>query len=131
MNPVQISESISPDTAAADVPNPDTLTITLKKPVSLGDQVYTELRLREPTGAEMIAVDGKRGWALDIALIALVSGVPAPAVEKIGGGDLARARKVLDHFFDTGRPTGAGAWSCSAACSANFPTRSPPGHGRC
>ena len=87
-------------TEAADVLAPETLTITLKKPVSLGELTYSELALREPTGTEMIAVDGKRGWALDIALIALVSGVPAPAVEKIGGGDLARARKFLDHFFD-------------------------------
>jgi len=76
------------------------LTITLKNPVTLGDLSYSELRLREPTGAEMIAVDGKKGWALDIALIALVAGVPEPAVIKIGGGDLMRARKFIDHFFE-------------------------------
>ncbi|KUR80757.1 phage tail assembly protein [Novosphingobium sp. FSW06-99] len=86
------------ETAAA--PAPGTLTITLKQPVELGPLVFTELKLREPTGAEMIAVDSKRGWAMDIALIALVSGVPEPAVARIGGGDLMKARKFLDHFFE-------------------------------
>ena len=83
-----------------EVSGPETLTLTLKKAVTFGEMSYCELKLREPTGTEMIAVDGKRGWALDIALIALVSGVPLPAVEKIGGGDLAKARKFLDHFFE-------------------------------
>lgn len=78
----------------------ETLTITLKKPVTLGDQTYTELRLREPTGAEVITVDNKSGWALEIGLIALVSGVPEPAVMKIGVKDLQRARKFIGHFFD-------------------------------
>lgn len=77
-----------------------TLVIALRTPVTLGDQVYDTLRLREPTGAEMIAVDVKRGWALELALIALVSGVPEPAVLKIGAQDLNQGRKFMERFFD-------------------------------
>lgn len=77
-----------------------TLIIPLREPVMLGDQSYDTLRLREPTGAEMVAVDDKRGWALELALIALVSGVPEPAVLKIGAQDLNKARRFMERFFD-------------------------------
>ena len=97
MPPVTITESTAPVPGEQPV---NGLVIALSKPVALGDQTYTELRLREPTGAEMIATDRKTGWELEVALIALVSGVPEPAVIKIGVRDLNRARKYLGGFFD-------------------------------
>ncbi|MDR3408472.1 MAG: phage tail assembly protein [Methylovirgula sp.] len=93
-------ENLPPiDIAQIEQPS-DELLIMLKKPVILGGETYTEMRLREPTGAEMIACDTKRGWEHDVAVIALISGIPEPAAIKIGAGDLNRARKFLDHFFD-------------------------------
>lgn len=78
---------------------PETLTINLAKPVTLGDLSWSQLVLREPTGAEMIAVDTKKGWALEVSLISLISGVPEPAVIKIGVRDLTEARKYIGNFF--------------------------------
>jgi hypothetical protein len=87
------------EVAPADATPPDELVITLSKPVILGPLSCTELRLREPTGAEMIAVQAKEDWDHDCALIALVAGVPEPLVVKIGVADLYKARRFLNHFF--------------------------------
>ena len=79
---------------------PEELTITLRSPVKLGEASYTHLTLREPTGAQWMEVDKiDNGVESDIKLIALVSGVPEPAVKQIGARDLRQAAKYLASFF--------------------------------
>ena len=86
--------------ASEPVKQPDTLTITLGKPIDFGAETYFELHLREPTAGEMIEIDGKRGWDANVAVIALVSGVPVGALKKVGAGDIKRASGFIDTFFD-------------------------------
>ena len=79
---------------------PDELVIELRKPVELTGEVYTELRLREPTCGEVAAAQKTAtGMVADIILVALVSGVPKAAVEKIGYRDVKRAVDYLAGFM--------------------------------
>lgn len=78
---------------------PDELVITLRKPVTLGSLTYTELRLREPTAAEMIETDKLTGTEADVRAVALASGVPEPAVKLIGARDLIQASRYIGRFF--------------------------------
>ena len=66
---------------------PDQLTITLRKPVTLGE-TFTEMRLAEPTGAQMLEIDKYRGVEADLMSLAIVSGIPLPAVKMIGARDI-------------------------------------------
>lgn len=78
---------------------PDELVIGLRKSVELTGQVYTELRLREPTCGEVAAAQKVGGGMVaDIILVSLVSGVPKPAVEKIGYRDVKQAIDYLTGF---------------------------------
>lgn len=78
---------------------PDELVIELRKPVTLGSETYAELILREPTGGDIKAAEKATGIESDMILIAMVSGLPKPAVEKIGSRDLKRAREYLVGFI--------------------------------
>lgn len=78
---------------------PDELVIALRKPVTHSGETYTELNLREPTGGDMKAAEKLTGIESDIVLIAMVSGMPKPAVEKIGARDLKKAQVYLAGFI--------------------------------
>ena len=78
---------------------PEELTLPLRKPVQLGDAVFTELRLREPTAEEWARWDQKQGVEADIMSIAAVSGLPEAAVRKIGTRDLIAASRYLARFL--------------------------------
>jgi len=78
---------------------PESLTVTLRKPVSLGDQSYTQLALREPTAAEWQQWSKLEGVEADIMAVSIVSGTPKPVVERIGARDLMTAARYLARFL--------------------------------
>ena len=88
-------------------PIPETLSITLRRPVKIGDVEYAVMTLREPTAGEMIQLDKLAGWKADVQAISLISGIPRAAVIKIGERDARRASEYLGRFFPAGRSTGA------------------------
>jgi len=79
---------------------PDELIITLRKPVTLGTETYTQLVLREPTAAEWEQWDGLSGVVCDQKAVAVVSGVPLPAVRMIGARDLVQGARYIARFLD-------------------------------
>ena|ERR1017187_3517719 len=89
---------------------PETKTIPLRKPVTLGSITVTEINLKEPTGANVsayhraLADATKTGdmAAADRALISAVSGIVPPILELVGQRDLTEAKKFLDPFLDDG-----------------------------
>ena len=83
----------------ADIPIPDEMVITLRKPVSLGGETWSTLSLREPTGAEWLLWDNLTGVEANIKAISTVSAVPEPVVRQIGVRDLQQATAFLNHFF--------------------------------
>ena len=81
-------------------PIPETLSITLRRPVKIGDVEYAVMTLREPTAGEMEQVDGESGWAKKVAMIALVSGIPAKLLEEVGVRDIDLATAYLARFSE-------------------------------
>lgn len=85
---------------------PDELTITLRKPVTLGQgsdaETFTELALREPMVEETLAFNKDSakdpGDALR-KLIAKVSGVPIAVINRIGTRDFTTAANYLTSFM--------------------------------
>lgn len=85
----------------ADGPDdlPEELTVTLRKPVTLGSETYHELRLKEPTAAQVMEWDKLGGTEADIKAVSVVSGLPEPAVRMLGIRDLTLAAKYISRFL--------------------------------
>lgn len=76
-------------------------TLTLRKPVKVGDVEYDSLELREPTAGELSKAN-KQADPIDasIMLISLVAKVPRAAVEGLCQRDLEDAADFLGRFSD-------------------------------
>jgi hypothetical protein len=87
---------------------PEQLTITLRKPIKLGDETVETLELREPTAGEFkkfakLAPSDPSG-AL-VALISMVSGHAPPIIDRIGVRDMNAAGEYLMAFIGPSQPT--------------------------
>lgn len=88
---------------------PEELLITLRKPVTIGELSITEIRLQEPTASQMLQWDRLSGTEADIVAVSIVSGIPKPAVEKIGARDLLKGARYIAAFLSDAPSTGASA----------------------
>ena len=71
-------------------------TITLKKPVKIGEQDFLTLSLREPTAGELSkAASAKNNVEAVIELVSAVAKVPRLVAESMGARDF----KECDAFF--------------------------------
>ena len=97
------------DTATDDAqpaPPPPELTIVLDPPVKdLIGQDVVELRLQEPTAAQMRECDKYTGYAWMIALVAAVSAHPERVIERLRVSTLNQASAYLSSFIEAGRRT--------------------------
>lgn len=81
----------------------DELTLTLRKPLVTAKGEVTELALREPTAGELdkftraMAKDG--GVAATLVLIAAITAIDRPFLEKLGARDFNAASDYLAGFF--------------------------------
>jgi hypothetical protein len=84
------------------------LTLTLRKPVKLGDVEYGHLELREPN-AKQLAEACKAGNDVEvaIALISMVAKVPRAAVGQLCQRDFKEASDFFGRFNEVSRGTGA------------------------
>jgi hypothetical protein len=89
------------DTAATDeLPEiPETLTITLRKPIEHAGGQIESITLREPTADEWTRWDGKEGVEADIIAISTVAGIPQVAVRKMAVRDLLKGSRYLARFL--------------------------------
>jgi hypothetical protein len=98
------------DGAGADVAIQDEITITLRKPVTVGKGagvVYTTLDLREPTAGELekaSKADTDIGVVLN--LISLVAKVPRAVAEGLCSRDMKEASTFLGSFSADDPTTG-------------------------
>lgn len=81
----------------ADIP--DELTVTLRKPVTVGDITISELKLREPTVGELEKATAK-GTDLHQAkmLVSIVAGMAPEFIDRIGARDFKLAADYLANF---------------------------------
>lgn len=88
----------------------DEKVLTLRKPLVTAKGEVVALNLREPTAGELdkftraIAREGNVAGTL--VLIALVSGVDKPFLEKLGARDFNAASAYLGDFIDASPKTG-------------------------
>jgi hypothetical protein len=85
---------------------PDTLTITLRKPVEFAGETYAELHLREPSADELVRMATESGIKGSLFSIFVITGIPLGAIGKIGARDLRRASNYLMAFIEGDLPTG-------------------------
>lgn len=93
---------------------PRQMRIDLDPPIHWNDNDYTEITIREPTGAEVLRAEGELGqqWTAQtfrkykFALVALVSGEPRQVIERMPISQLERAFDFLNHFINSDRATG-------------------------
>ena len=78
---------------------PDEMVVPLRESIELGNLSYTELKLREPTAAQVAMWDKLSGTEADIMAVAVVSGVPKQVVEKLKIRDLNKASGYIARFF--------------------------------
>lgn len=89
---------------------PDELTVTLRKPVTHANTTYSELRLREPTVADLKwSAEGALGMDQMARLIFKVAGVPLAAVDQLSVRDFRRCDDYLRGFTRESPPDGAPA----------------------
>lgn len=84
------------------------LTITLRKPVKMGDEMLETLELREPNAGEFKKFTKQAQSdpsAALVALIAMVSGVAPPIIDRIGVRDMNAAGEYLMAFMQPSQPT--------------------------
>ncbi|MGJ7611154.1 MULTISPECIES: phage tail assembly protein [unclassified Variovorax] len=85
----------------------DEITITLRKPVKLGEMTYDKLDLREPTAGELEkASSATTNMGVVINLIHLVAKVPRKVVEGLCQRDLKEAGDFLEGFNEPSLPVG-------------------------
>lgn len=90
----------------ADIP--ESKVITLRTPVTIGDQVYDTLELREPTAGEfekMAKLASANAAGAMLQLIADVSGIALPIIKKIGVRDMNEAGEYLMGFIQAAPQT--------------------------
>lgn len=75
----------------------DEITISFP-PVTVGDATYESIVLREPTVGEMLKISTLRGLNASIDLVAMISGVPRPAILLMPISALRQANDFLDRF---------------------------------
>lgn len=78
---------------------PETLSITLRKPIEHGGVTYEALDLREPTADEWTRWAGKNEIEADILAVSTVAGIPQQAVRKMGARDLIQASRYIGRFL--------------------------------
>jgi hypothetical protein len=87
---------------------PEQLTLTLRKPITLGDNTIETLELREPNASEFKKFSKQASSdpaAALVALIANVSGVAPPIIDRIGVRDMNAAGEYLMAFMGPSQPT--------------------------
>jgi hypothetical protein len=80
----------------------DELTLTLRKPITIGTQTWTELHLTEPTAGQLIKA-GKAATSLEqvAMLIGLNAKVVPAVVEQLAQRDFADAANFFGRFSDS------------------------------
>lgn len=84
----------------------DEITITLRKPIKVGEVEYTEISLTEPTAGQLRKA-AKAGDSLDqvCELISLNGRIPKSAVDQMLQRDLNAASDFFARFGEASPPT--------------------------
>jgi hypothetical protein len=80
----------------------DTATVTLVKPVTLGELEYSELKLSEPTAEQLVAAEKVAGATASLVeLIHLNAAIPRKVAGQLRQRDLQAAAGFFARFGET------------------------------
>ena len=79
---------------------PDELIVTFRKPIEFGGDSYTQMKLQEPTAAQVQQWDKLSGTDADIMALTTVSGLPKPVIERLKLRDLNAGSRYIARFFE-------------------------------
>lgn len=99
---------------------PATTTITLKRPITLGDATYSQLTMREPTVGDQLDswADGMSAGTAEVALTAILCGVSIEVMRKVTLADYRKIQGCLVNFPSSPGPAPAAASSSSPTIPA-------------
>ena len=80
----------------------ETMTITLRKALTDGEDRITKLELREPTAGEARDAGKLDGLDANIALVAAVSGLRKPLIERLPQREFLKALRFFQPFLNDG-----------------------------
>ncbi len=85
------------------MPDPEFVIVPLSRPISVIDQTFTELKVREPTGADLMrAGDPNDSYVFLCRVGAACGNLPLEAIEKMRARDvIALTRTISDFLGDT------------------------------
>lgn len=88
----------------------DSVTLTLKKILSLEGREISEITIKEPTAGQMaFAEQTAKGPGTDqgIILLGLCCGLHPTVIKQLAGSDYVKAQKALGNFFEDDLNDGA------------------------
>jgi hypothetical protein len=88
---------------------PDTLTITLKKPITLGATTYEELTFSEPTAGQLEQISKLDTVKATIELLAHCAGVTSGVIRGLTSRQFKQADDFISTFMQDVQKTGADA----------------------
>ncbi len=77
---------------------PDTLTLTLREPISIGDKSYTELIFNEPTSGQLESIAKLDDMPATIQLLASSAGVLPEVIKRMKSRQFKQAADFLLSF---------------------------------
>lgn len=81
--------------------------IVLIKPIKFGEETITMLKLREPVGRDFRGLDATNPFTMMLDLAAVLSGVPASAIDQLSAADTMVVCEKVGSFLPASQATGA------------------------
>lgn len=85
----------------------NTMVIALTKPIKFGEETISELKLREPVARDFRELNATKPFAMILDLAAILSGVPASAIDQLSAADMMVVCDKVGGFLPDSRKTGA------------------------
>ncbi len=83
------------------------MVITLTKPIKFGEETLRELKLREPVARDFRDLETTKPFAMILDLAAILSGVPASAIDQLCAADMMVVCDKVGGFLPDSQKTGA------------------------
>ena len=98
------------------------VTIKLSRPIDVIDQHFEEIRVREPTGEDLMAAADATGIALLMKVGASCANLPIDALKKMPACDVLAVTKAVSDFLEGPPPAGSATSISSAPAGGATPS---------
>lgn len=104
---------------------PDPIIVPLSRPIVVIDQHFAELKVREPTGLDLMrAGDPAERFTFLARIGAACAELPIEAVEKMPASDVLALTGAVSGFLEASPPTGSSASTSKSPAGGGTPSSS-------